>query len=59
LKSAEKTVAALNQNVACASFVVGNSGCWLDGCYLTQMGAGSSGLTYYKFGPYSGELLQM
>jgi hypothetical protein len=59
LKGAKKTMAALNGNVACPMFIVGNSACWLNACYLTQMAAAPGGLAFYEYAPYTGELLQL
>jgi hypothetical protein len=59
VKDAEKTIGAINTNVACPMFVVGNSACWLNACYLTQMARGAGGLNYYEHAIYTGELLQL
>jgi len=57
-KQSQKTGAAINSTVACPMFVVGNTACWIDACYLTNMGASPGGLTYYEHGLYTAEVLQ-
>ncbi len=59
LKKADKTWGALSLNSLCPMFTVGNSGCWLDGCYLTQMGNSASGTNLFKSAIYTGEILQI
>ena len=60
LRSAEKTLAALNLNSACPMFSVGNGGCYLDACYLTQMAQSKiTGVNLFKSAMYTGEILQM
>ena len=59
LRKAEKTIAALNLNSACPMFSVGNNGCYLDACYLTQMAMGANGVNLFKSAMYSGEILQL
>lgn len=59
LRSASKTVMALNFNSACPMFTVGNHGCYLDACYLTQMGAGGNTVNLFQSAIYGGEILQL
>jgi len=59
LRGASKTMAAMNQNVACPMFVIGNSACWMNACYLTAMGKSAGGLAYYEHAMYTGEILQL
>lgn len=59
LKKADKTIGAINTNVACPMFVIGNSACWLNACYLTTMGRAAGGLNYYEHAIYTGEILQL
>ena len=59
LRSAEKTVMALNLNSACPMFTVGNHGCYLDACYLTQMANGATGTNLFRSAWYTGEILQL
>ena len=58
VKGTDKVMVALNMNVACPMFVIGNSGCWANACYLTGMGAGN-GMNYYEHSLYTGEILQL
>jgi len=59
LRSAEKTVMALNLNSACPMFTIGNNGCYLDACYLTQMANGATGTNLFRSAWYTGEVLQI
>jgi len=59
LRHADKTVMALNLNSACPMFTIGNHGCYLDACYLTQMANGATGTNLFRTAWYTGELLQM
>lgn len=59
LRSAQKTVAALNLNSACPMFTIGNHGCYLDACYLTQMGGGGNTVNLFQSAIYAGEILQL
>ena len=59
LRNAQKTVAALNLNSACPMFTIGNHGCYLDACYLTQMANGANGTNLFESAMYCGEILQM
>lgn len=59
IRDAEKTVAALNLNSACPMFTIGNNGCYLDACYLTQMANGATGTNLFRSAWYTGELLQI
>ena len=40
-------------------FNIGARGCYLDGCYVTAMGAGASAVNYYVRAMYTGEILQL
>ena len=59
IRDAEKTVAALNLNSACPMFTIGNNGCYMDACYLTQMANGATGTNLFRSAWYTGELLQI
>lgn len=59
IRTAEKTLMALNLNSACPMFVIGNRGCWGDACYLTQMANAPTGTTLFERAMYAGEILQM
>jgi len=59
VRVAHKTLGAINLNSMCPMFNVGNHGCYLDGCYITGMGAGGNGMNFYNTALYSGEILQM
>jgi len=59
IRDAEKTVGALNLNSACPMFTIGNNGCYLDACYLTQMANGATGTNLFRSAWYTGELLQL
>ena len=59
LKYADKTLLALNTNAACPMFTIGNHGCYLDSCYVTQMGSGMMGTNLFTTAWYAGELLQL
>ena len=58
IRQADKTVYALNLNSACPTFTVGNRGCWMDACYLTQM-ARANGTNLFERAMYAGEILQL
>jgi len=59
VRAAEKTIGAINLNSMCPMFMVGNHGCYFDGCYVTGMGMGGNQLNFYDSAMYVGELLQL
>ena len=59
LRSADKTIGALNLNTACPMFTIGNNGCYLDACYLTSLANGLMGTNLYRSAWYTGEILQL
>jgi hypothetical protein len=48
VRSAHKTVAALNLNAQCPMFIVGGHGCYFDGCYVTGMALAGQGVNFYR-----------
>jgi hypothetical protein len=59
VRSAHKTVAALNLNAQCPMFIVGGHGCYFDGCYVTGMALAGQGVNFYRSAAYFGEILQL
>ena len=57
VKHADKTLGAVNLNTACPMFMVGNHGCYLDGCYVAAMGKAANTYNYYMKAAYTGEIL--
>jgi hypothetical protein len=59
VRTAHKTLGAINLNSVCPMFNVGNHGCYLDGCYVTGQGMGGQGMNFYTSALYTGEILEM
>jgi hypothetical protein len=58
IRGAHKTEGVANLSTYCPMFNIGNHGCYLDGCYVSNLGKAAGGTNTYTNAMYAGEFLQ-
>jgi hypothetical protein len=58
VRGAHKTEGVANLSTYCPMFNIGNHGCYLDGCYVSNLGKAAGGTNTYTNAMYAGEFLQ-
>ena len=59
LRSAQKTLAAINLSQQCPMFIIGGHGCYANACYITAMAKAGQNQPQYHRAMYTGEILQL